>query len=47
MSKIKTKVAKLEKKAYVLKLPYGQYKKGEKIMLTKEGRSYLKSIHKI
>lgn len=47
MSKIEKKVKKLEKKVHTLKLPYGQYKKGDKIALTEEGRKYLKSIHKI
>ena len=40
-----------KKKEYTLAHPYKtskkDYKRGEKIMLTEEGRAYLKSIHKI
>jgi len=47
MSKQKSKVAKVKKNPYIIIVPYGQYKKGETIHLSKEGARYLKSIHKI
>lgn len=47
MSTKNKKAPKLDKKPYVLKVGYAQFKKGEKVMLTKEGAAYLKSLHKI
>jgi hypothetical protein len=45
------KAVELKKQAHVLLSDYKvgekSYKKGDKIMLTPEGRAYLKSIHKI